>query len=352
MLNRRPWIGCLAALLLGVQPAHGTVAKIPARAPEVSIQGKLFYENGRPWIAKGVVVEGFNAPRSARKGAAKAAAYYGAKELLAARQVFGANTIHFKISQPGLDPRSSLFDPSYVTELQHAVEQARSSGFIVILSMDSQDENGIPGQPCMPTEATLRAWSSIVSWIRADQGILLEVFNEPCKPASPQNEAEWGEAMQGLVKGLRKMQANNILLLNGLTYGRFVSGLFPRVHDSIPNHLALSVHPYLMKGFTSEGDWERYFGTSARKYPIIATEFNATQKNGCVGADTPKLTLRMVRYLQGLHVGLVVWAIDSSFGHMVVDHEKFEPLGYESFKGCGDASRSGAGKLLAKFPNN
>lgn len=344
----RRLIGCLVALLPAVHPVHGADAK----APEVTIQGKSFYANGRPWMAKGVVVEGFNAPRGARKGAATAAAYYGEKELNAAREVFGANTIHFKISQPGLDPKSTIFDPSYATELEAAVGLARRSGFVVILSMDSQDENGIPGLPCMPTESTLRAWSSILGWVRSDQGILLEVFNEPCKPDNPQNEAEWGGAMQRLVDGLRGMKSTNILLLNGLSYGRFVRGLFPKVHDSIANHLALSVHPYLMQGFTAERDWEHYFGSSARQYPIIATEFNATQKNGCVGGDTPKLTLQMVRYLQARHVGLVVWAIDSSFGHLVVDHEKFAPLGYESFKGCGNAAVSGAGKLLVKFPNN
>lgn len=343
---------CLAALLAGVHPVRGADAKASAPAPEVTLQGKQFYEQGHPWMAKGVVVEGFNAPRSARKGAARAAAYYGPKELDAASKVFGANTIAFKISQPGLDPQSSIFDPSYGPELKDAVALARSSGFVVMLSMDSQSENGIPGLPCMPTDATLRAWSSIVSWVGSDQGILLELFNEPCKPPNPQNEAEWGSVMQGQVQGLRRMKSQNILLLNGLAYGRYVSGLFPRVHDSMANHLALSVHPYLMKGFTTEGDWERYFGTSARSYPIIATEFNATAKNGCVGADTPRLTLQLVRYLQAHHIGLVVWAIDSSFGHMVVDREKYEPLGYEGFKDCGTEAVSGAGKLLAKFPNN
>jgi hypothetical protein len=218
--------------------------------------------------------------------------------------------------------------------------------------MDSQYENGIPDLPCMPTASTLRAWGSIASRIRSDQGILLEVFNEPCKPANPQNEAEWVSTTQGLVSGLRDMKSTNILLLNGLTYGRSVSGLFTKVHDSIPNHIALSIHPYLMKGFTTEEEWEHYFGTSAQKYPMIATEFNATQKNGCVGRDTPKLALQLVRYLQGLHIGLVVWAIDSSFGHLVVDHEKYEPLGYESFQDCGDSSVSGAGKILVKYPGN
>ena len=348
----RSWLCCLTALLLGIHPVHGAAANAAGPAPEVTLHGKSFYENGQPWIAKGVVIEGFNAPQSARKGAAKAAAYYGAKELAAAREVFGANTIHFKISQPGLDPKSSIFDPAYITELKTAVELARHSGFVVILSMDSQDENGVHGLPCMPTDATLRAWGSIVSWIRSDQGIMLEVFNEPCKPNNPQSEAEWVRVMQELVQGLRGMKSSNILLLNGLVYGRYVSGLFAKVHDSIPDHLALSVHPYLMKGFATRQDWDHYFGTSAQQYPIIATEFKATAKNGCVGADTPQLTLQMVRYLQERHIGLVVWAIDSSFGHLVRDHEKFEPLGYELFKGCGDGSVAGAGKLLVKFPNN
>jgi endoglucanase len=78
--------------------------------------------------------------------------------------------------------------------------------------------------------------------------------------------------------------------------------------------------------------------------------------SGCVGDRTPEIALSLVRYLQRLHIGLIGWAMDYEHRKLVKDHAHFEPTDFEGFHGCLDKTKasgpSGAGRLLAKYPNN
>jgi hypothetical protein len=126
------------------------------------------------------------------------------------------------------------------------------------------------------------------------------------------------------------------------------------VHDSLKDRLALAVHPYLaMDAFVTERQWHDQFGASAAQYPMIATEWNATPTNGCVGPETPAVALLEMRYLQSLGIGLIGWAIDSNYGKLVNNHQDYRPTNYESFQGCSKLpSGSGGGELLARYPHD
>jgi hypothetical protein len=287
------------------------------------------------------------------KIATEAQSYWGAAEIDAIKHVFGADTVRFQVSQPGLDPQSKIYDPAYASEVLTAVKQARAADLVVIVSMDAQGENGIEGLPCMPDQSTVRAWQTLAPALVHDKGVLLDVFNEPCKTGRPDDRAEWTQGTQAVINALRALGSENILLMEGLHSGRTTAGLFPTVHDSLDNRLALAVHPYLSKGwFDSPEKWEREFGSSAAKYPTIADEWNALAVGGSCFGDLPALALSLIRYLQEKRIGVVGWAIDSHTGKLVVDHEKYVPNNYDNFRACEDGSGSGAGQLIARFPHN
>ena len=141
--------------------------------------------------------------------------------------------------------------------------------------------------------------------------------------------------------------------VDGLDWARITNGLFPLVHDSLADRMALAIHPYLVGGaFDRQQQWESKFGASARTFPAVASEWNATPTNGCTGPNTPAVALSLMRYLQSLHLGLVEWGIESTHGKIVRDHDDFAPTDYASFKGCNDGSDSGGGELLAHYPHN
>jgi hypothetical protein len=134
-------------------------ANAPA-GPNITIQGKAFYKDGKPWLAKGIDVNAFAKPPkyfSSDKSAQTQRGYWGATELKSIKEKFGADTIRFHISQAGLDPQSSLYDPVYVSQILEPFELARQSGFAIILVMDAQ-QDGMPDLKCMPSASTERAW--------------------------------------------------------------------------------------------------------------------------------------------------------------------------------------------------
>jgi hypothetical protein len=336
-------------------------------AEDVTIKGKDFYLDGKPWLPKGIKVEAFARPAfipSAPKWMNEPAQLQGRKwwtpeERAAMKSQFGATVARFAVSQPALDPQSPIYDPKYLDELLGVFKQARDAGFVVIPSMDAQGENGILDLPCMPNDSAVRAWKTLAPRLAKDPGVLLELFDEPCKWNKPETRTEWASETQAIIDAVRGAGAQNILLVQGLFWARQTNGLFPLLHDPLPNRLALAVHPYPVKDiFVNEQQWQAMFGTDAAKYPMIATEWNAV--DGCVGDDLPGIALAEIRYLQRLHIGLIAWAIDSDHGRLVKDHDHFEPIGYEGFHGCVPTPKGqrapipdwGGGKLLAKFPNN
>jgi hypothetical protein len=331
-----------------------------AGGPVVTLEGKSFRKGGAPWLPKGVKVEAFSRPiggyesEALQKAVKDGRRLWGPNEQQAIANVFHADVIRFAVSQPGLDPQSPIYDPHYKSDVLAAIGQARAAGFVVIPSMDAQAENGIAGLPCMPNDSTVRAWRTLAPELAHDQGVMLELADEPCLSNNPQGRGEWTRSMQALIDAVRASGAQNILLLDGLWYARSTNGLFPLVHDSLKDHLALAVHPYLAKEvFATERQWHDQFGASAAQYPMIATEWNATPTNGCVGSATPAVALQEMRYLQSLRIGLIGWAIDSSYGKLVKNHQDFRPTNYETFAGCSKSpSDSGGGELLANYPHN
>lgn len=339
----------LLVLAVGLQPGKSF-------AQAISIKSNTFYKDNAPWLPKGLKVEGFNEPprlRAANALATESRNYWGPAELNAIRKVFGADVIRFAVSQPGLDPQSPIYDPKYLQELLDAIKLARSAGFVVIPSMDAQAENGIPNLPCMPNDSTIRAWQTLAPSLIHDSGVMFELFDEPCKSSNASSQQEWARDTQPIIDAVRGLGATNILLVDGLWWARSTNGLFPLVHDTMPNRLALAAHPYLAKDyFVTVKQWHDQFGDSAARYPMIASEWNATPSNGCVDSTTPALALSLMRYLESIHVGLIGWAIDSSHGKLVKDHTSYQPNDYSSFKDCKDNSDSGGGRLLANYPND
>ena len=357
-MPRKTFAVLLVAAIISINSSVMVQAAPPVSGQQITIHGKDFYKDGKPWLPKGIKVEGFNEPgrlRAKNKGATQARDYWNADERTVIKRVFGADTIRFAVSQPGLDPQSPIYEPAYLDELLTAFKEARAAGFVVIPSMDAQGENGIEGLPCMPNDSTVRAWKKLAPPLANDPGVMFELFDEPCKTMQPPDRAEWAKDTQSIVDAIRATGAKNILLVDGLHYARSTSGLFPLIHDSLPNRMALAVHPYLSKGwYVNEQQWKREFGAEAAKYPTIASEWNAVSTGGgCVGPDMPSVALSLIRYLESLHIGLVGWAIDSNYGRLVKDHTSFEPTDYSSFTECTKTpTDSGGGKLLANYPND
>lgn len=309
----------------------------------VRIEGKRFLKDGEPWVAEGVTLVGRVAPAAT---VSDRVAYARAREKFSPAlfddvKEYGADLIRYQFSQGGLDPLSPIYDPGYRGEVLDAVRQARDAGFIVIVSMQWQGPSGSHDEGGMPTATTDRAWLQIIEDLGRDQGILLEIFNEPSlREPTPENWETWRSDMQDLVYLLRGADAQNVLLVGGLRAAHYLGGA-PEIEDPL-NQVGYAVHPFLTHINRTKAQWDENFGKFAATHPVMATAFMASSISAC-DKNIPRRAEQMLEYLHKKQIGMTIWAFDLAVvrqGNKLSNFENFE---------CGKDKRGGAGQMVHDY---
>jgi len=315
-----------------------------ADAQGISVSGNTFVRDGRPWVPQGFSLVAIVAPPGHEFNGqfANASGLYGPR-LLAQAQSLGANTLRFQVSQAGLDPQSPIYSPSYVQEIVDKVRQARAAGFVAIVSMQWEKPAGLPGQPGMPGDSTLRAWSSIGSAFANDGDVMLELFNEPDMwERNPQAWPTWQQGMQAVVDELRSAGARNVLILDGI-HGSHVLAGAPAINDPL-HRLAYAVHPYFMGSGDGPADWESEWGQFADSHPVLVSEWNALSSNKRCSPDWAETSQQFLQELGRRRIGVLIWALD--LPSTVVD-DSGAPLTFQNF-GCG-VRGAGAASMAIQY---
>jgi len=315
-----------------------------ADARGISVSGAAFTRDGKPWAPEGFSLVAIVAPPGHESGAAYASAsdLYGPR-LLAQAHALGANTLRFQVSQPGLDPQSPIYSPSYAQEVVDKVRQAQAAGFVAIVSMQWEKPSGLPGQPNMPGDSTLRAWSSIGPAFANDEDVMLELFNEPAMfQRNPQTWPTWRQGMQAVVDELRSEGAKNVLILDGIQYSHILAGA-PEIRDPL-HKLAYAVHPYFQGADDGPAVWEAKWGQFADSHPVLVSEWNALSSNQKCDPGWAQASQQFFDLLARRHIGVMIWALD--LPSTVVD-DSGALLTFQNF-GCG-ARGGGAASMAVQY---
>jgi hypothetical protein len=257
---------------------------------------------------------------------------YGLAELEFAR-AFHANTIRFQISQPALDPGSSLYDENYLKEIEDAIHTARRAGFVVMIMMQDEKITGDTAEAPLPTEATARDWDLLAPLFGSDRGVVFELYNEPNLLGSAANWQLWlngGQidgttylGMQALIDEIRAHGAQNVLVLDALaanvlspTTGEVVREAAESLagvqtaQDPL-NRLIYAVHPY-QRGLAVESNWEADFGAPSKTIPVWADEWSApTDVPLALGTlRSYKVAVDLLNFLRDHSIPLSTGAID------------------------------------------
>lgn len=302
----------MRSVLLGIVAA-GTLATstlAALAAGDITVSGNRFLRDGTPWVAEGVTLTGLVAPaKEVVKKPLYAAAYkqYGPAIYTDIRN-YGADLVRFQVSQPGLDPQSPIYDPAYKKTLLAAFAEARRQGFAVIVSMQAQGPSGLKDPVGMPNDATVRAWQQIIDPLANDRGVMLEVYNEPAlMKVTPAAWESWRAGTQPVIDALRKAGSQNVLIVDGLRFGRTFEGAVA-LKDPL-KQLAFGIDPYLSDTNQTRAQWDAHFGDYAKTHPVMATEFNSYASGPC-RPELPAQTEDMLAYLAARKIGLVAWAFD------------------------------------------
>ena len=315
-----------------------------ADAQVVSVSGNAFTKDGRAWVPEGFSLVAIVAPPGHELGGqfANAPRLYG-PQLLAQAHAMGANTLRFQVSQPGLDPQSPIYSPAYAREIVDKVRQAEAAGFVAIVSMQWEKPAGLPDQPGMPGDSTLRAWSTIGGAFADDGNVMLELFNEPAMwERNPQAWPIWQQGMQAVVDQLRSAGARNVLILDGIHGSHVLSGA-PAINDPL-HKLAYAIHPYFAGAGEEPGTWESLWGRFADNHPVLVTEWNATSGDPKCSPDWAETSQQLFQVLGRRRIGVMIWALD--LPSTVVD-DSGAPDSFQNFH-CG-ARGEGAASMAVQY---
>ena len=342
--------GAALALVLGLP-----VSPAAAGTSVITVSRNQLLRNGLPWVPRGVQIVGIVAPDGALSGKYVAAhQQFGYAELQAAVAAH-ADLVRFQVSQFGLDPQSPLYSPTYVAEVQNAVQTARTLGLAVIVSLQAQPPAGEPTRCPLPDAGAARAWGMLAPMFATDGDVMFELYNEPGVAATPGGWIQWragGEiiypggsceavGMQALIAQIRAQAPSNVIIVPGLKGEQSLAGRM-RIVDPANRtdpQLAYGVHyPSLSRGVTF---WDSTFGRTSASVPVIVTEWDGNSTTNCV-PNTPAVTSLLLDYLASKRIGLVGFAFDLP-GTIVAD-SAFTPTSYAAFA-CG-VPNGGPGQLL------
>jgi endoglucanase len=307
--TRRRSAAHMAAILLAWLLPVGHLASAPALAENgVRIDGRTLVRDGRPWAPRGVVIVSFVAPVAELAPAyADAHQRFRSEGLLEEAKRFGADSIRFQVSQPGLDPQSEIYDPDYRNTIRDAVAAARAEGFAVIVSMQWQRPSGIAGLPGRPTDSTERAWNALLDVLPNDPELMFELLNEPKgNRADPETWPDWKQGMERLVADLRAKGRGNVLIADGVEAGTTLDGA-PDIADP-KGQIAYAVHPYFWPKNRDLSGWTQNFGDFAADHVVIVTEWNITSRMQCDALSAERIG-SFLDYLAARRIGLFLWAL-------------------------------------------
>ena len=280
--------------------------------------GNTLRRDGAVWVSHGVVSIAFVAPPAAQSGVFLSAYQHYSTDELAAMQAWGADTVRFQVSQPGLDPQNSLYTADFVTTVQNAVLSARALGLNVIVSVQDETQSGETQPAVLPNAATQRVWQVLAPLFNGDQGILYEMLNEPELAPNPANWAAWASAMNAVIATIRQTGSKNVVVADGLDYAEHLDGA-PALTDP-ENEVAYAAHPYFHNAADQTRQaWATKFGNFAQTAPVLITEWT-TVPNYYADANTAQAALNFLSYLAIHGTGLSAYAYGFSgdaFGSVV-----------------------------------
>jgi len=301
-------IVCMLLVLVSCASSNAATTRQPSQAtptPDVtptsvpspvgvSVQGTRFYSQGHPITLLGV-------NRSSLEYSCTGDEHLTLSDFQAMRQ-WGANVVRI--------PTSSEFwanaggaCPGYRETVRRVVANARATHLFVILVLQWSAPFDLPGdrihggvQCPMPDKGKDAAmWQDIAKLYRSDTGVLFDLYGEPfdvswstwlnggtitegcyviggstLKMESGRYQAI---GMRALVKLVRGIAPDNVIIVSGTTWGYDLSGINYGFALAGKN-IAYDTHPFDY-GNKQPNDWYRAFGQTSTRHAVISGEFGS-----------------------------------------------------------------------------
>ncbi|MBU1245695.1 MAG: glycoside hydrolase family 5 protein [Nanoarchaeota archaeon] len=159
--------------------------------------------------------------------------------------------------------------------------------------------------------------------------VIYEIFNEPAPgdnpPAfmkiKPLYWKDWKPIAEDLVEVVRKENPFSLIVVGGTKWAYDLSKV--RQNPVNKENIVYAVHPYPI-----HKDWDKAFGRTSKKYPVLVTEFGfkkKTREKFMRGTKTG-YAKPIFKYLKKHKIGWIAWCFNHKWGPRMLD--SWEPLKY------------------------
>ena len=252
--------------------------------------------------------------------------YNEGSTLFADLAAWGADTIRFQVSQPGLDSQdpNGLYSKVFFNGFVQAVRSARAAGLNVVVSLQDECQSGDPATANYPNAATQRVWNELAPLLKNDLGILFEIYNEPEPLPNTANWQTWQSDFNPVIAAIRSAGATNVVLADGLNFAQSFSGALPLTDTA--GETAYAVHAYFHQANLTNANFDTNFGNWAAGHPMLATDWAAVGNSATSGSSyycdssTGQQSVLLLTYLQSHGIGMLGFTWDFTgqlFGSMV-----------------------------------
>jgi hypothetical protein len=180
-------------------------------------------------------------------------------------------------------------------------------------------------QPMPDADHALDFWADVAATFLADDGVILEPFNEPFPDSNRDSDAAWacwrdgcvsnlhaitGSAivgtyqsagMQALVDAIRATGSTHVILLGGVQYSNALTQWLAHKPSDPLGQLGAAWHVYNFNSCRSASCWDAAPAAVAAAVPVVATEIG---ENDCLGGFIAPL----MSWLDGRGAGYLAWS--------------------------------------------
>lgn len=191
----------------------------------------------------------------------------------------GANVVRIPV-----DPEMYYKDADYLWRyLDPIVTWAGENGMYVIIDWHyigniatGAGKEMIVLEEISPRELSLAFWTQTAAYFKDAPHVIFEIFNEPAGISAE----VWQAHAQELIDAVRAQGADQLIIAGGVEYSRDLSWVLESPLGD--DNLAYAAHIY--PGHT-QSLWEHWFGETARRYPVLLTEWGFMEDDGEAAHD-------------------------------------------------------------------
>jgi endoglucanase len=322
--RRLAQLAILVVVAAGAACSSSRTTASPTATPVpvgLSVQGTRFYSQGRAVTLVGVNYSVF-------EHSCTGDGHFAPVDYLAMKS-WGANVVRIPLSSEFWANAGGAC-PAYHQTVREAIANARAAGLFVIVDLQWNAPFDLPGdrtrggvQCQMPdTGKDVTFWRDFAALYRDDTGVLFDLFGEPydiswstwlnggwvtngcdiigSQPLQMQIEPGSYRAigMRDLVATIRALAPQNVIIIPGLTWGYDLSGIAQGFALQGTN-LVYDTHPFNFDN-KQPSDWPSAFGSTAQRYPVMASEF------GSYDCGTAYIA-QVISYFNANHISWLAW---------------------------------------------